>query len=440
MNMNLGSESEFQEFKLSMSQADKGIRSLAAMLNRHNFGTVYFGVDDNGDVVGLDVGKDTLMDLRNRIRNLIEPAVLCDIEECMEETGKIYVKVSARGSDVPYSFDGRFYVRNVSADECVPVQLLRKMFANSNADVIAHARSVRQDLSFTGLRTLLLSRNLHVGNDPSFFRNFNLQTESGEFNVMAELLSDQNPHSLKVVCFAGKDKTRMVQRREYSGKSLLICMSEVLDFMDSLNQMKVDLSGSVRKETPLFSFASFREAWVNACLHNSWKDGVPPSVFIFDDRMEIMSYGGIPYVLPESEFYCGRSIPVNKGLLTVFFASGFAEQTGHGVPTIVNDYGKEAFSISPNFVNVTLPFSFEPAFVQARKAQDVSSMRLTQNQRNVADHLRDNPESTLQDAADGCSLSLICVKKIVSALKEMGLVSRTGSRKKGRWVVSEYYG
>ena len=62
--MNLGREDEFQEFKDSLGQLDKGLKSIVAMLNRHNETIVYFGVDDNENVVGLQTGRDTLMDIQ----------------------------------------------------------------------------------------------------------------------------------------------------------------------------------------------------------------------------------------------------------------------------------------------------------------------------------------------------------------------------------------
>lgn len=62
--MNLGREDEFQEFKDSLGQLDKGLKSIVAMLNRHNATIVYFGVDDNENVVGLQTGRDTLMDIQ----------------------------------------------------------------------------------------------------------------------------------------------------------------------------------------------------------------------------------------------------------------------------------------------------------------------------------------------------------------------------------------
>ena len=129
--MNLGKEDEFTEFKESLSQLDKGLKSITAMLNKHGEGSVFFGVSDSGDVCGLEIGKDTLMDIRNRIRDKIEPRIYAEIKDYADENGKKYIKVFAKGTDVPYSHDGRYYVRNVSADEQASNDILRKMLASS---------------------------------------------------------------------------------------------------------------------------------------------------------------------------------------------------------------------------------------------------------------------------------------------------------------------
>lgn len=50
--MNIGKESELIEFKKSTSESKEGIISIASILNKHKKGTLYFGVKDNGDVVG----------------------------------------------------------------------------------------------------------------------------------------------------------------------------------------------------------------------------------------------------------------------------------------------------------------------------------------------------------------------------------------------------
>ena len=59
--MNLGHENETLEFKESLGQLDKGLKSITAMLNRSGYGCVCFGVLDNGDVKGLTVGPNTCL-------------------------------------------------------------------------------------------------------------------------------------------------------------------------------------------------------------------------------------------------------------------------------------------------------------------------------------------------------------------------------------------
>ena len=75
----LGSENETTEFKKDLGQLDKGILSLTAMINRHNRGTVYFGVDDDGTVVGVKPASNHLEKIRNNIRSSVFPQILVDI-------------------------------------------------------------------------------------------------------------------------------------------------------------------------------------------------------------------------------------------------------------------------------------------------------------------------------------------------------------------------
>ena len=60
------------------------------------------------------------------------------------------------------------------------------------------------------------------------------------------------------------------------------------------------------------------------------------------------------------EFYEGTSHPINKALWMIFNSAEYAEQTGHGVPTILSKYGKGAFKISDNYLTVTIPVAFKP--------------------------------------------------------------------------------
>lgn len=432
--MNIGFENEYQEFKEGLGQLDKGLKSLVAMLNKHGKATVYFGVDDNGNVCGLSIGKNTLMDIRNRIRDKIEPRIYADIQECQDNNGKKYIKVTANGFDIPYSFDGRYYLRNISADEQASNDVLRKMLATSDSDIIRQKSSPNQELTFNALFAILAGSGIHPKATNEFYSNYGLLNRNGNFNINAYLLSDNNEISLKVVTFEGTDKSVMSKRTEYGGKCILVSVSEVLRFFETINVMNVNLDGAKREEQPLFDYPSFREAWINACLHNDWNNAIAPSVYLFDNRIEIVSYGGLPFALSKEGFYQGTSMPVNKSLLTVFMVAKYAEQSGHGVPTIVEKYGRDVFSFDDGMLKVTLPLAFERPEVAIRKGIILQKKGLTVNQKKVYDTLAADGSLSLQDVADQTGLSLAGIKKICSRLQEYGILERKGSKRKGIWI------
>lgn len=432
--MNLGIENEYQEFKESLGQLDKGLKSITAMLNRHGKATVYFGVSDNGDVCGLTIGKDTLMDIRNKIRDKIEPRIYADIVQLADEEDKTYIKVSVNGADIPYSYDGRYYIRNVSSDEQASNDILRKMLATSDSDIIRQKNSPKQDLTFKSFFALLSGVGKHPSDTEEFYGNYGMLTREGKFNINAYLLSDNNDISMKVVVFEGKDKSVMSKRTEYGSKCLLLSLDEIAEYFNSLNVTKVDVKGTKRKENNLFDYPSFREAWINACLHNDWNNAIAPSIYMFDDRIEIVSYGGLPYTLTKEGFFNGTSVPVNKGLLLVFIAAGYAEQSGHGVPTIVNKYGRDVFSFDDGMIKVTIPLAFDRNDVVARKNAIKQKNGLTKNQKTVYEILSEDGRKSLQEVADETGLSLAGVKKICLKLQECGILEREGSKKDGYWI------
>lgn len=432
--MNLGQENEHQEFKESLSQLDKGLKSISAMLNKHGEATVYFGVKDNGDICGLTVGKNTLMDIRNRIRDKIEPRIYPEIKE-LQDDGKNYIRVTAKGKDIPYSADGRYYIRVVSADEQADNAILRKMLASSDADMIRQKESPEQQLKFTTFFALLAANGIHPEMSEDFLWNYGLLNSEGRFNGNAYLLADNNNIRINVITFDGLDKSVMSKRTEYGNKCLLAAMNEVLQYFESINTKTVDVTGAKRIEKPLFDQASFREAWVNACLHNDWNNTLPPAIYVYDDRIEIVSYGGLPYSLSLEGFYHGTSVPVNKSLMTIFIATGFAEQSGHGVPTIVSRYGEKAFAFSNGMVMVTIPFDHEPDYPAKQKEINGTINGLTDNQRKVYELLKKDGTLSQQAVANQSGLSLGGVKKIYAALQAVGLMERKGNRRNGYWVV-----
>ena len=99
--MNLGKETEYIEFKRSLSETKEGLCSISAMLNKHHKETLYFGVKDNGDVVGQDIGKDTLNKLSRNVSEFIRPAVYYEVEQKNTQEGVSFIEVVFHGEHTP---------------------------------------------------------------------------------------------------------------------------------------------------------------------------------------------------------------------------------------------------------------------------------------------------------------------------------------------------
>ena len=162
---------------------------------------------------------------------------------------------------------------------------------------------------------------------------------------------------------------------------------------------------------------------------------IPKSVFLFDDRIEVLSYGSLPFNMSEEDFYAGKSRPVNRSLFEIFALSSLAEQSGHGVPLIVERYGKKAFDFSSGTIVVTIPFAFvpEPIKIQHYFSAKGSTGREIENQ--VLLFFLEQSTASMRECASSLGVSESYVKKTVESLRMQGKLKRYGSRKGGSWIV-----
>lgn len=340
-------------------------KELVAFLNSSD-GTIYIGVNDDGTVIGVDNLNDTL----KRIAKIIATQILPDPQNFIELgskyiDGKNVVEVKIKkGNSLYYikkygrSSSGCF-VRTGMSCRSMTEEELKHGFIESLCipeKAIEDIPVLREDLTFAKLKQYLVNNGIHI-DEETFYKDFGLVTAGGKFSLLAEILADENMNSVKVAVFKGKDKTELIKRNEYGYTCLIASFEKVIMYCDTLNDTFVDLSFFPRKEQRLFSGKAFKEAWINACVHNKWAENLAPSVYWFEDRLEIVSYGGLPKNLTKEEFLSGKTAPVNKALMKIFRECGIIGHPGHGVPVVVKEYGEKAYSFSKNMITVTIPFS-----------------------------------------------------------------------------------
>lgn len=99
--MNLGTETETLEFKKSTGELKEAVNSIAAILNKHQYGELYFGVKPDGTVVGQTVTEESLREVSQKIKNFIEPQIYPEVRKVIID-GKECIHVKFEGKQTPY--------------------------------------------------------------------------------------------------------------------------------------------------------------------------------------------------------------------------------------------------------------------------------------------------------------------------------------------------
>ena len=108
------------------------------------------------------------------------------------------------------------------------------------------------------------------------------------------------------------------------------------------------IQGADRKMMEKIPEAAFREAIANALIHRVWDVDSHIRVSMLDDRIEVVSPGGLPIGITAEEYLSGKlSVLRNRNLANVFYRLGFVEIFGTGVTRIKQLYAESM--IKPDF-------------------------------------------------------------------------------------------
>lgn len=298
----------------------------------------------------------------------------------------------------------------------------------------------RQDLSFGQLLMYYAAKGVKLNPD-AFEVNLGMKMADGRYNMLAQLLSDDSGMPLRVAIFKGKDKASdMYSVREFGHQCILYSLDEILRYGDVLSIMQADERDRVveRKDVPLFDEVAFREALVNAFVHNAWVEGNEPMVTVFSDRIEILSRGTLPPHQTMRGFFAGESVPVNKKLSEIFLQLHISEKTGRGVPRIVERCGRSSFEFRETSIVVTIPFNRVEERAERKEAlSDTREGTAAKPElyNRILEAMRKEPGITKARLGDLLDLKKSSVDRAIAELKEAGRLERIGSNKSGHWHV-----
>ena len=427
------------EFKIKL--VDDLEESIIGFLNSRDGGTIYIGVNDKGEVVGLKNNLDLLQrKIKDRIISNIEPSVLGLFDlEILKKNDKSYLKITiARGLEKPYYLKGMgmtpdsCFIRIGSSNEKMDEHLINKMFRERTKKTIKNIISPNQELTFSDLKIYYKEKGYEIGNN--FEKQLGFFTQDNKYNYLAYLLADENEISIKVAKYAGEDVDELIENYEYGFCSLIKATYRVLEKLKSDNKIYTKITYPERKETPMYDYSAIREIVINALVHNDWSSEYPPKFEIFSNRLEVSSFGGIQNEFTEEEFFEGYSAPKNPELMRVFKDLNLVEHLGTGIRKILKKYDKSIYHIFSHFIRVSVKYN-QNKFNYTKNEKVDKIIRLTRMQEDIVRLLLDNPSLTQIELARMLGVSERTIRYNMKELIEKGYLERKESSKSGVWKI-----
>lgn len=481
---------EFKENWYAKDQLGQYISALsnsAAIEGRQNAYFVWGVNNETHDIVGTkfdpncDVNNEPL---KHYLSRQLEPDINFSFEEEVIEGKKVVVLTIPATKTAPASFANERYIRIGSSKENLRKYPEKESYLfevlRHGLPTIENTPSQYQDLTFEKLLIYYGAKGIRL-NEETFKKNLGFYTYDGKYNILAQLLSDDSHFVQRVAIFAGKSKTApLLSVREFGHQCILYTLDEVLRYADVLNIIQADERNRIveRKEVALFENDAFREAMINAFVHNRWVDGNEPMISVFSDRIEILSRGTIPAGQTLEGFFAGESVPVNQKLSEIFLQLHISEKTGRGVPKVVEKYGKDAYEFHENTILVTIPFRWinsvgwnveqigNNVFIpesspKTREEKDSSTLNYKKTRiepekfdentnkfglntessmkssMKIIELMRLNSMITAVELAEILKISKRAVDKQIQKLRESNKIRRIGPDKGGHWEIIE---
>ncbi|NLC03910.1 MAG: AAA family ATPase [Tissierellia bacterium] len=347
------------EFKREYSRTI--LKTVSAFSNYYD-GQIIIGIDDSLKVVGVEDPVSAKLTIENAINDNITPKPYFEITDDIIENKKILILKVFSGENTPYVYNGKAYRRldtsTIAVDKNEYENLILKG-RNLSYDSLIYDG---EDLEFHYLNKLVRDK-LDIGIlSDDIMKTLEL-ISNNKYNIAAALLSDKNPISnsrISLIRFEDEYKLNIKDRVYLKNISIIEQYDKSIEFFNKHINIKEIIQGAYRKTIEEVPLVAFREALANAIVHREYMLDSHIRVEIFDDRIEIISPGGLPPGISEEEYLDGRiSIPRNIIITNIFFRLGIIERLATGIRRIKGYY--KSYNVNPEFqvlansIRVVLP-------------------------------------------------------------------------------------
>ena len=465
-------EDSTRQLKADVRNAESLASEMAAFANTDG-GTIFLGVSDDGSIPGLsgpDVARINQL-ISNAASHLVRSPIAVQTENVALDSGRLMIVLTVpKGIDKPY-FDknGVIWLKAGSDKRRVnSKEELRRLFQFTNqfhADELPTKAGIEK---LDKLRFRDFLRDIHKQEYPDssneltrLLQNMNLATDNGRLNLAGVLLFAEQPEWIvpqfvvKAIRYPGNKihATDYIDTEDFSGPLPKLFDSALAFVMRNLHKVQAG-RGVNAPGTPEIPETVFEELLVNALIHRDYLVSAPIRLFVFDNRIEIISPGHLPNNLTVEKIRAGNS-NIRNPILVSYVAKGLLPYHGLGsgikralekwqAIDFTNDHDGCLFSATVHRKPVgdlkLVNIGSDDSPKSSPRTETASGKRrenVGKTSGKILEACRKKPSVTIPNLADLIGITERSVQRNIQNLQKDGLLRRVGGRKEGHWEVIE---
>lgn len=430
-------ELENQSIEYKREYKDEIKKTVIAFANTIG-GKIFIGVNDDLSIFGVENSDEVMLKVTNMLRDSVRPDVMMFVNCTTEiiENKKVVVIEVLKGTASPYYIAGKgirpegVFIRQGASSVPVTETAILKMIKETSGDNYEEVRSLNQSLTFDSCQNEFAIANLKLEKEQ--IRTLDIIGSDGLYSNLGLLLSDQCVHTIKAAIFQGNTKEIFKDRYEFTG-SLFKQLHECFAFIDRYNSTRSEFNGLLRTDFRAYPEVAIREALLNALVHRDYSFSSSTLISIFDNRIEIVTVGGLLRGISLEDMKLGVSILRNKNLANVFYRLKLIEAYGTGVIKILGSYtetqAKPLIEVTDNAFKITLYNNNE--FTENAK------VKLSKNEEIICDTFRDNGDFNRKDIENLLQISQPMATRHLNSLLKKEVIKKIGKGKNTTYTLVE---
>jgi ATP-dependent DNA helicase RecG len=447
---------ESQNIEYKESWRDEYLKWLCGFANAQG-GTIYIGVDDAGNVVGVKDVKKLMEDIPNKIQSGL--GIVADVNKHTKD-GKDYLEIKVDPSSFPISYHGEFHYRSGATKQQLTGIALTEFITKKTGvrweDVTVDGITV-DDLDAESFKIFrrealrskrMTEAELNISNEELLSKLKLLS--NGKLKRSAVLLFYGDPSIVQVGSFVkvGKFANGTVEYHDDLEGSLISTADKVVDLIYlKYLKAKITYEHDRRVETYPFARNAIREAIYNAIAHNCYMYGTPIQIRIEEEQIIISNRCILPEGwTAETLMQPHDSIPYNPDIANVFYRAGYIETWGQGIQKICD----ECIALGADLPKYEIVGTGLRVYFPALKSALIDQPKAPKHQNTdkhgalddamvlrIIEKLKEQPDISQEALGESIGVTRRVVQKYINALKEAGRIERVGGKRYGHWEIKE---